>query len=68
MVKKTCQLTFPYNPDGVLLFLSRFKGKHKARKRSCNGTKPDVLSREASRASRVSGVRDTLDAILFNDF
>ena len=27
MVKKTCQLTFPYNPDGVLLFLSRFKGK-----------------------------------------
>jgi len=64
MTKKTRKHTFFYNIDGFLLFLSRFKGKQ----RSCNGTKPDVLSREASRASRLSGVRETLGAILFNDF
>ena len=41
---------------------------NKARKRSCSATEPDVLRREASRASRVSCVRDTLGAIISNDF
>ena len=28
MAQETRKLTFPYNPDDPLLFLSRFKGKH----------------------------------------
>lgn len=40
---------------------------NKARKRSCNAIEPDELSREASRAPRVSDVRDTLGAIILND-
>ena len=67
MARKACKLTFNYDPDGFLLFLSRFEGKQGS-EMVVQWDQTRRVKQRASRASRVSGVRDTLGAILFNDF
>jgi len=64
MANKTCKHTFYNNAGRFVSFLSRFKGKQGPEM----VVQWDQTRCVKQRAYRVSSVRDTLGAILFNDF